>query len=137
MVKPEVIRRRLDKLEEYLTYLERVRNHSQEKFLNQTEIWASAERFLQMAIESVNDIASHIISEEELGTIEQYRDIPEIFSKNGIIEEELRQKWIRMIGFRNILVYGYTEIDRRVVFSLIQQNLEDIRDISKVFARFL
>lgn len=78
MVKPEVIRRRLEKLEEYLAYLDKMKDYSKHTFLNETEVWASAERFLQMAIESVNDIASHIISEGDLGTVNQYRDIPEI-----------------------------------------------------------
>ncbi len=137
MVKPEVIRRRLDKLEEYLSYLEQVKTHPKDRFLNETEIWASAERFLQMAIESVNDIASHIISEEQLGNIEQYRDIPVIFYNEKFIDEDLQQKWIRMIGFRNILVHGYTDIDRTEVFKLLHHNLGDIRELTKVFARFL
>lgn len=78
--------------------------------MDRTEIWASAERFLQMAIECVNDIASHIISEENFGAIEHYRDIPEILFHKNIIDDELKEKWIRMIGFRNILVHGYAEI---------------------------
>lgn len=110
MVKPEVIRRRLQNLDKYLAYLEKVSGYPQKKILDRTEIWASAERFLQMAIECVNDIASHIISEENFGAIEHYRDIPEILFHKNIIDDELKEKWIRMIGFRNILVHGYAEI---------------------------
>lgn len=137
MVKPEVMRRRLEKLDEYLSYLETVREYDQQEFLTNTEIWASAERFLQMAVESVNDIAAHIIAEENLGTVDQYRDIPNILSQETIIDEKSAEKWIRMIGFRNILVHGYTEIDRTQVYQVIQDNLDDIKSLRKLFAQFL
>jgi hypothetical protein len=50
MVNSELIRRRLEKLDEYLTFLKKVKGYSEGKFLDQPEIWASTERFLQMAI---------------------------------------------------------------------------------------
>lgn len=137
MAKNEVIRRRLEKLDEYLSYLQTIQEYDQQTFLANTEIWASAERFLQMTIESVNDIAGHIIAEENLGTVDQYRDIPLILSQEEIIDEELAEKWIRIIGFRNILVHGYAEIDRTQVYKIIQNNLDDINSLRKVFAQFL
>jgi|AntDeeMinimDraft_5_1070356.scaffolds.fasta_scaffold05400_2 uncharacterized protein YutE (UPF0331/DUF86 family) len=137
MVKPEVIRRRLEKLDEYLSYLEDVQEYDQQKFLANIETWASAERFLQMAVELVNDIASHIIADEKAGTINQYRDIPEIFFEQNWINDELKEKWIHIIGFRNILVHGYATIDRSIVYDIIQNNLKDIKTLKKIFAQFL
>ncbi len=137
MVKPEVIRRRLKKLDEYIRFLEKIRKYERKKFLSEAEIWASAERFLQMAVESINDIASHVIAEESAGTIDQYRNIPEIFAEQNWIEEELKEKWIRIIGFRNILVHGYANIDRSIVYDIIQNNLDDFKALGKIFARFL
>jgi uncharacterized protein YutE (UPF0331/DUF86 family) len=137
MVKPEVIRRRLEKLDEYLSYLDDVQEYDQQKFLANIETWASAERFLQMAVELVNDIASHIIADEKAGTINQYRDIPEIFFEQNWINDELKEKWIHIIGFRNILVHGYATIDRSIVYDIIQNNLKDIKTLKKIFAQFL
>lgn len=137
MVKPELIRRKLEETDEYLAYLEKVRACPQKKFLDKTEIWASAERFLQMTIESVNDIANHIIADENLGTIDKYRDMPEIFLRENFIDKELEKKWIKMIGFRNILVHGYAKIDRTEVYKIIQHNLDDFKELRKVFAQFL
>ncbi len=137
MVKPELIRRKLQEIDKYLTYLEKVRTYPQNKFLENTEIWASAERFLQMTIESVNDIGNHIIADENLGTIDRYRDLPKIFLREDFINEELEKKWIQMIGFRNILVHGYAKIDRTEVYKIIQHNLNDIKELRKVFSQFL
>jgi len=49
----------------------------------------------------------------------------------------LREKWIRMIGFRNALVHDYLEIDRRVVYEVLQSGLDDLEELREVFARFL
>ena len=58
---------------------------------------------MQLAIETVNDMASHVIAERELGVVNAGRDIPRLFRDHGFIDQELEHRWIRMIGFRNIL----------------------------------
>ena len=92
---------------------------------------------MQLAIEAVLDMGSHVIAELELGTVEAYSDIPKILADKGYISSELAERWIRMIGFRNILVHEYLEIDRKVVYDVLQHQLEDLRDLRKVFAQFL
>ncbi len=137
MVHPEVIRRRLQKLADYLEILERLSRYGLEEFLADPEHWGSAERFLQMSLEATLDMGSHIIADESLGVVNQSRDIPRIFREKGFIGEELEQTWIRMIGFRNILVNEYLDVDREIVFDLITTQLDDIRAMGKIFARFL
>jgi len=45
--------------------------------------------------------------------------------------------WIRMIGFRNTLVHEYIEIDRKIVYQVLQEDLTDIEALIQVFAKFL
>ncbi|MGB9775731.1 MAG: type VII toxin-antitoxin system HepT family RNase toxin [Anaerolineae bacterium] len=137
MLRVEVIRKRLNKLDEYLTILRGIRRHDREEFLQDPEHYGSAERFLQLAIEAVNDIGSHIIAALDLGTINWYSDIPTILEEKGYIAPELREKWIRMIGFRNALVHDYLEIDRRIVYEVLQSGLEDLEELKGIFAQFL
>lgn len=137
MIRPEVIRRRLNKLDEYLSILRGIRRYDQEEFLRNPEHYGSAERFLQLAIEAINDIGSHVIAALGLGTVNWYSDIPTILEEKRYIGPELREKWIRMIGFRNALVHDYLEIDRRIVYEVLQSGLEDLEELRKVFARFL
>jgi uncharacterized protein YutE (UPF0331/DUF86 family) len=137
MLRPEVIRRRLEKLTEHLLVLERMRRYGLEEFLEEPERYGSAERFLQLAIEALLDMGSHVIAEKNLGTINQSRDIPRLFREHGYIDAVLENRWIRMIGFRNILVHEYLELDRKRVYEVLQQGLNDLRDIQRVFAVFL
>ena len=137
MVKPEVIRKRLNKLDNYLEILENIKKYSFNEFISDPEHYGSAERFLQLSIEILNDIGNHIIADEELGMINWQSDIPEILYKNNYISNELKLSWTQIIGFRNILVHDYLDIDRKIVFSVMQNNLKDVYELRKVFSQFL
>lgn len=137
MTRPEVIRKRLSGLEEYLEHLERLGQHDHVTFNQTPEYYGSAERFLQLAIEAVNDMAGHIIAEMELGTVDQYRDLAAHFHNQGWIEDEMLEKWIKMIGLRNILVHDYLEVDRTMIHQVLQEDLEDLKKLRGVFARFI
>jgi uncharacterized protein YutE (UPF0331/DUF86 family) len=137
MIRTEVIRKRLEKLAEYIDVLEGLQKYTLDEFIDNPQYYGSAERFLHLSIEAFNDMAGHVISEMELGMIDQYRDIPEQFEKQGWIDKELKEKWLNMIGFRNILVHDYLDIDRTIVYRVLQDHMDDLKELRQVFARFL
>ncbi len=137
MVRVEIIRKRLNKLDEYLSILNKLQIYSLEEFLADPERYGSAERFLHLAIEAVLDMGNHIIADLGLGVVNWYSDIPTIFFEKGYVNSFLKEKWIRMIGFRNTLVHEYIDIDRKIVYKALQNDLDDIEELKKVFAQFL
>ncbi len=137
MVRPEVIRKRLQKLDEYLSILQKLTQYDEDHFVKDPEKYGSAERFLQLAIGCTLDMGSHVIAEEGLGVVDKYGDIPRILREKGFVAESLRDKWTRMIGLRNILVRAYVDVDRRIVYKAITEELDDISRLRQVFARFL
>jgi len=48
-----------------------------EEFVANPEKYGSAERFLQLAIEVINDIGSHLVADLGFGSVDWYRDVPE------------------------------------------------------------
>jgi uncharacterized protein YutE (UPF0331/DUF86 family) len=137
VIKSEVIRKRLNKLDEYLKILYGLQKYTMEEFLSDPEHYASVERFLHMAIESTIDIGGHIVSGLGLGEVNWYSDIAAIMEEKGYISVELREKWIRIVGFRNILVHQYIEVDRKIVYDVLQNKLSDLEELKKVFVSFL
>jgi uncharacterized protein YutE (UPF0331/DUF86 family) len=137
VVRVEVIRKRLNKLDEYLGILRGLQRYSFEEFIGDPEHYGSAERFLQLGIEAITDIGSHVIADLALGTVNWYSDIPTILAEKGHISADLKEKWIQMIGFRNILVHDYADIDHRIVYEALQHRLEDLEALEQVFAQFL
>jgi len=68
------------------------------------------------------NIQNHIIADENLGKVEFYSDIPKILYDNKYIGDELRDVFIKIIGFRNILVHDYLDIDLDIVYEVIDTN---------------
>jgi len=137
MVRPEVLRKRLQKLGDYLSFLEGCRNYSLEEFMDDPHRYGSVERFLQLSIEAVNDIGSHIIADENYGPVNRAADIPILLEQQELIDSAARDVWIRMIGFRNILVHDYLDVDRTIVYQVLQENVNDLRMLMKAFSIFL
>lgn len=133
----EILQRRLRKLDEYLEILRRLQRYRLEEFLQDPERYGSAERFLQLAIEALLDMGNHLIADLPLGEVRWYSDIPVILSERAGLAPELKEKWIRMIGFRNIPVHEYVELDRRIVYEVLQTGLEDLERLREFFAAFL
>jgi len=137
MVNKEVIHKRLTKLDTYLNILNKSQRYSFEAFIADPERYGSVERFSHLAIEALNDIGNHIIADDALGMVDSYRDIPTILAEKGIIKQAQRESWIMMIGFRNTLVHEYIDIDRKIVYQVLQDNLGDFQALIKDFAKFL
>jgi uncharacterized protein YutE (UPF0331/DUF86 family) len=72
-----------------------------------------------------------------LGEVNWYSDIAAILEEKNFISIDLREKWIRMVGFRNILVHDYLEVDRKIVYDVLQNRLGDLEELKKVFVTFL
>lgn len=137
MVRPRVLRRRLQKLDEYIEYLEEAQDYSFEEFVSAVEVYSAVERNLQLSVEALTDMASHVVVDEDLGTFERARDLPGILEEHDLIREDDRETWEDMISFRNVLVHEYVDIDRRRVYNVLQYQLDDIRRFSHVFDHFL
>jgi uncharacterized protein YutE (UPF0331/DUF86 family)/predicted nucleotidyltransferase len=133
----EVIRKRLNKIDTYLNILYKSQKYSFDAFIADPERYGSVERFLHLAIEALNDIGNHIIADDALGMVDSYSDIPTILAEKGFIKKAQRESWIMMIGFRNTLVHDYIDIDRKIVYQVLQENLGDIEALVRVFANFM
>jgi len=132
-----VIRKRLNKLDEYLSILHGLRKYSFSEFIEDPEHYGSAERFLQLAIEAISDLGNHVVADLGLGVVNWYSDIPTILAESEYIDPELKDRWIQIIGFRNVLVHDYLDIDRKIVYEALQHRLDDFERLRKVFAQFL
>ena len=124
-------------MDEYVDYLENAQECSFEEFASEIEVYSAVERNLQLSVEALTDMASHVVVDEDLGTFERARDLPGILEEHELIREDDRKTWEDMISFHNVLVHEYVDIDRRAVYDVLQHQLDDIRRLSHVFDRFL
>ena len=137
MVRSEIIRKRLNKVDEYLLVLKGMQSYSIDEFISDPEHYGSAERFLHLTIEAFLDMGNHVIADDGLGVVNWYSDIPKIFLEKSLISPQLSERWTRMIGFRNTLVHEYIDIDRNIVFNVLQNDLGDFEKLRRIFAQYL
>jgi len=132
-----LITKKLSRLREYLKYLKTIREISLETFLSDFKERGAAERYLQLAIETIIDVGNEIISILQLRRPERYREIPHILAENDIIPKEFADRIAKMIGFRNILVHDYATIDRTLEYQFLKTRLSDFELFMKHIANWL
>jgi uncharacterized protein YutE (UPF0331/DUF86 family) len=54
-----------------------------------------------------------------------------------MIDRDLSERLKRWMGFRNVLVHLYLEIDHGRVYDAIQEDLGDLEDFAAIIARLL
>lgn len=93
------------------------------------------EHTLQVAIQAVLDVASHIVSDQRLGEPQTNRELFDLLARAAIVGEPLAARLRDMAGFRNVLVHGYQDVDLAVVESVLADHLVDLLDFVGVVRR--
>jgi uncharacterized protein YutE (UPF0331/DUF86 family) len=94
------------------------------------------EHTLQICIQAAQDIASHIISDERLGEPAENVALFGLLARAGWLSEATAVFLRAAVGFRNVLVHGYTAVDPEVVRDVLEKRLVDLeRFIAEIRAR--
>ncbi|OGW84325.1 MAG: hypothetical protein A2987_05520 [Omnitrophica bacterium RIFCSPLOWO2_01_FULL_45_10] len=91
---------------------------------------------LQLAIQGAIDIASHIISDEGWGVPNTLVGLFEILREHKVIDEKMSGLMKKMVGFRNIIVHEYDDIDLNKVHQILTERLGDFDDFLKQITMF-
>ncbi len=90
---------------------------------------------VERACEAVIDIANRIIRLRQLGAPASSRDGFAILVTGGVIGQELADRLVRMIGFRNLAVHQYDKLDIAIVQAVIEKSLDDLLEFSALALR--
>ena len=138
MVNPNIVASRIHKIRECVGFLIKIAQLAdEESFPKDPFLSASAERYLQVAIQAVLDICNHIVADLGLEAPSEYRQVPEILAKHKLLPVQLSKRMTAMIGLRNILVHEYLKLDRRLVYKVLKDNLDDFAKFIKAVSKFL
>lgn len=83
---------------------------------------------LQRACEMATDVAMYIVSTRKLGIPQTKKEAFEKLNENGLISDDMCAKMKGMIGFRNIAIHEYKEIDEEILKDVIENHLVDIKE---------
>ena len=127
MVKRDVIKERLNQLITSLEKIKRYKNLSLEEFLDDDIAQDVVEYNLFIAINMMIDMAMHIVTDERLGYAKTFSEAFEVLYKKGYIFKEELDTYRSMIGLRNILSHEYIKINKKIVYDVMQNRLDDFK----------
>jgi uncharacterized protein YutE (UPF0331/DUF86 family) len=133
-----VVQARIAKIREYIALLRRIRSMTDERrFVSDPLTYGNAERYLQLAIQSVLDISNHVVADLGLGLPADSKELFVLLAKRKIVSTRLAKKLTSMAGFRNLLVHEYLEIDRHRVYQVLRDDLGDFEKFIKAVSKLL
>lgn len=86
---------------------------------------------LQRACEIAIDIAMYIISNRKLGVPQTKKETFIKLEENNLISKDISTNMQKMVGFRNIAIHDYKQIDEEILADVIENHLIDLTNFAK------
>ena len=98
------------------------------------DVWLRGVKYTFVtAIEGCVDVAQHLAASESWGAPATNADAVRLLGRHGLVEPGLAERLARAVGFRNVLVHDYVEVDDRIVLA----RLDDHADLDAFVAAVL
>ncbi|MEM1416076.1 MAG: DUF86 domain-containing protein [Myxococcota bacterium] len=124
MTDPPLVAKKLARIEQCVAEL---RRHADvDRLARDVVMQRFVEHTLQIAIQSALDVASHIASSERLGEPATNHALFDLLAKGGWLAPEAVPTLRAMVGFRNIIVHEYDDVDLQVVREVVAEHLDDL-----------
>jgi len=136
MTDQKVINNKLRDLNKYLKQLRKYENINKEELENDLDKLWIVERGLQLSIQTILDIGTHILSEKGI-VIEKYSDVFKKLVNENILPEHFGNKIKGMAGFRNVLVHEYADVETNIIIKVLNNSLDDFVKYAKYINDFL
>jgi uncharacterized protein YutE (UPF0331/DUF86 family) len=86
---------------------------------------------LERAVQICVDLASHIIAESDTRAPGSMGESFEQLRNINLISDELAARMKKAVGFRNVAVHAYQEINWEIVYAIITTRLSDFVEFAK------
>ncbi|TEU13157.1 MAG: DUF86 domain-containing protein [Anaerolineales bacterium] len=137
MVDVEVIQQRLGALEEFVSRLEEMRSRSLEEWREDVVARCATERALEVAIQRVLNIATHILTADFAIPADDYAGVIRALGKAGVLPADFAERFTAIVGFRNVLTELHVEVDPVKVYEHLQRDPDDIRFFARCIVEYL
>lgn len=137
MVDREIVAHRVAALRLNARRLAEIVSRGRDRFSTDEDLYLKAERCLQLAIQSMLDIGTHIIADQGLAVPTGYEQVIPELGRAGILPAELVERLAGVAGLRNILVHEYLEVDHGRMFDELRGGLEDFEGFAVAVTEFV
>lgn len=95
-------------------------------FLTDKKLRKAIEWSIVSAVELCINIGRHLISEKGFRVPENNREVFQILFENDLIDEATLENMKKAVGYRNMAIHRYGDIDSNTTFVIMKKNYTDI-----------
>lgn len=137
MVDKDLILAKAGSVKSHLNRVIEKRNVDLDSFIKDIDRQESILFNIQTAVQNCIDIAAHIISEESFGVPGSTTEMLYILGKNGYLDNDLTQKMVKAVGFRNLILHEYGKIELEQAYEIAQNDINDLNEYLKAIFKKL
>lgn len=137
MVGYGTILQHIDRLRLYIRRIHELQQHSKQEILTDWRVQFQVERALQLAIEVVISVTEQLIAILNLPIPDSNKKAVQALMDAGILPGELGEELKQAVGFRNIIVHGYMDIDYHLVYDAVQEDMVHLEQFVAQVAAFV
>jgi len=131
----QLVAQKLESLRSCIHRVETKLPESQEVFLNDLDSQDIIALNLTRAVQMCVDIAAHWLAENtEASAPKTMGQTFESLYQVGIITEELANHMRLSVGFRNVMVHNYDDVNWEIVYTICSKHIDDFRAFAQVFS---
>lgn len=129
-----VIENKISAVKKYLKLLERYQKYSRKEIEENLDVRGALERYLYLAAQSTIDLAEAVVAYKDFRKPTTMNEAFHILNEENIIDYELSEKMVKMVGFRNVIAHDYEKVNYDIVYETLQKRLKDIEDFLKIIS---
>ncbi len=127
----QVVESKLESLRRCISRIEEKMPSNSNELENDFDLQDIISVNLERAVQQCVDIGAHIIAPTENGAPTTMAETFETLSRVEILKKETANVMKKAVGFRNIAVHNYHEINWEIVFNICQNQLDDFKQFTK------
>lgn len=131
MTNQAVIENKISAVKKYLGIVEGYEKYSRREIETNLDIRGAVERYLYLAVQATIDLADAVVAYKHFRKPTSMSETFDILHEEKIIPKELTEKMVKMTGFRNIVAHDYEKINYDIVYVVMRDGMEDIKDFVK------
>lgn len=125
------------KLQQAIRILGKLGERSLSKLQTDEIELGAALHYLELGIEAILDIGSHILTEDFEVFPQTYEEVIQLLGKKKIISSEMAEQSSGMGKFRNKMVHEYSNINIQKVYGYLQKAPGQFKKFDQAFGRYL
>lgn len=135
----DIIMRKLDSLARCVARIEEKRPETPEQLIDDVDIQDILSINLERAVQVSVDIGAHLIAGISVPPPKTMGEVFTILVAENMIPEDTGIALRKAVGFRNLSVHAYDQVDWERVFDIVHDHLDNFRKfaaaISKIISR--